>query len=135
MKVNIEIDCTPDEARTFLGLPYVKPLQDAVMASIERHMLDAAAAMSPDAVMKTWFSSMPQNRPVPQHVRPVFRPAFWPAAKQEVVDTLRNLVVVLFCLLAHVETVSNLGVITRCGGTVCWSSVRPRRDHARTSRS
>jgi Family of unknown function (DUF6489) len=61
VKVNIEIDCTPDEARTFLGLPYVKPLQDAVMASIERHMLDAAAAMSPDAVMKTWFSSMPQN--------------------------------------------------------------------------
>ena len=61
MKVNIEIDCTPDEARTFLGLPYVKPLQEAVMASIERHMLDAAAAMSPDAVMKTWFSSMSQN--------------------------------------------------------------------------
>ena len=48
MKVNIEINCTPDEARTFLGLPYVKPLQDAVMTSIERHMLDAAAAMSPD---------------------------------------------------------------------------------------
>ena len=61
MKVNIEIDCTPDEARTFLGLPYVKPLQEAVMASIERHMLDAAAAMSPDVVLKTWFSSITQN--------------------------------------------------------------------------
>ena len=61
MKVNIEIDCTPDEARTFLGLPSVKPLQDAVMASIERHMLDAVAAMSPDAVMKMWLQSMPQN--------------------------------------------------------------------------
>ena len=61
MKVNIEINCTPDEARTFLGLPYVKPLQDAVMTSIERHMLDAAAAMSPDAVMKTWFSSIPKT--------------------------------------------------------------------------
>ena len=69
MKVNIEIDCTPDEARTFLGLPYVKPLQEAVMASIERHMLDAAAAMSPDAVMKMWLQSMPQN---PDQLRGTF---------------------------------------------------------------
>ena len=27
MKVNIEVDCTPDEARRFLGLPDVAPMQ------------------------------------------------------------------------------------------------------------
>ena len=34
MKVTIEIDCTPDEARVFMGLPDVKPMQAAVMASL-----------------------------------------------------------------------------------------------------
>ena len=34
MKVTVEIDCTPDEARQFMGLPDVKPLQAAVMAKL-----------------------------------------------------------------------------------------------------
>lgn len=29
MKVNIEIDCSPEEARRFMGLPDIKPVQDA----------------------------------------------------------------------------------------------------------
>ena len=29
MKITIEIDCTPDEARQFVGLPDVKPMQAA----------------------------------------------------------------------------------------------------------
>ena len=28
MKVNVEIDCTPEEARAFFGLPDVAPLQE-----------------------------------------------------------------------------------------------------------
>jgi hypothetical protein len=36
-------------------------MQEAMMARMEREMLDAAAAMSPDAVMKMWFQSMPQK--------------------------------------------------------------------------
>ncbi len=31
MKVNVEIDCTPLEARQFMGLPDVQPMQNAVM--------------------------------------------------------------------------------------------------------
>src|SRR5690349_17133766 len=61
--------CTPHEARAFFGLPYVKPMQDAMMARIEREMLDAVAAMSPDAVMKMWFQSMPEN---PEQLRETF---------------------------------------------------------------
>jgi hypothetical protein len=33
MKVNIEIDCTPLEARQFIGLPDLAPMQTAVMTS------------------------------------------------------------------------------------------------------
>ena len=60
MKVTIEIDCTPDEARSYMGLPDVKPLQAAVMGHIEQQMLRAADQFSPDAVLRMWFSAMPQ---------------------------------------------------------------------------
>jgi hypothetical protein len=30
MKVHIDIDCTPEEARTFFGLPDLQPMQEAV---------------------------------------------------------------------------------------------------------
>ncbi len=60
MKITIEIDCTPDEARTFLGLPDVKPMQEAVMASMEKQMLHGAESFSPDSVLKLWFATMPQ---------------------------------------------------------------------------
>ena len=59
MKVNIEIDCTPEEARTFMGLPDVKPMQAAVMAKLEQQMVDGISAMAPDSILKTWFGMMP----------------------------------------------------------------------------
>ena len=55
MKVNIVIDCTPEEARTFLGLPDVQPMQAAVMAQLEKQMLDSITALSPDALLKSWL--------------------------------------------------------------------------------
>jgi hypothetical protein len=60
MKVTVEVDCTPDEARVFLGLPDVKPMQAAVMASIEQQMIRSAESFSPDTMLKTWFTTMPQ---------------------------------------------------------------------------
>lgn len=60
MKVTVEFDCTPEEARVFLGLPDVQPMQTAVMASIEKQMLRSAESFSPDTMLKTWFSTMPQ---------------------------------------------------------------------------
>jgi len=59
LKVNIEIECTPDEARTFMGLPDVKPMQAAVMAKLEQQMLDGISAMAPDSLLKSWFGMMP----------------------------------------------------------------------------
>ena len=60
MKVTIEVDCTPDEARVFLGLPDVKPMQAAVMASLEQQAIQAAQSFSPDSMLKLWFNTMPQ---------------------------------------------------------------------------
>ena len=41
MKVSIDIDCTPDEARRFLGLPDIAPMQQSVMAAMEKRLVDA----------------------------------------------------------------------------------------------
>jgi hypothetical protein len=55
MKVNIEIDCTPQEARAFFGLPDLAPMQEAVMAQVKERMLAALAGMDPESMMKTWM--------------------------------------------------------------------------------
>jgi len=61
MKVNVEIDCTPEEARRFLGLPDLRPMQDAVMAKVQQQMLDAVNVLSPDSLLKTWMPLAPQS--------------------------------------------------------------------------
>jgi hypothetical protein len=61
MKVTMEIDCTPAEARLFFGLPNVEPMQEAVMAQLEKTMLTEMGRFSPEGIMKTWLSLFPQN--------------------------------------------------------------------------
>ena len=56
MKVKIEIDCEPAEARAFLGLPNVETLNDHMVAEMQRRMDENIAAMQPDELMKTWTS-------------------------------------------------------------------------------
>ncbi|MFN3669679.1 MAG: DUF6489 family protein [Brevundimonas sp.] len=56
MKVNVEVECTPAEARAFLGLPDVAPLNDHLVAEMKRRMDENVAAMQPDELMKTWAS-------------------------------------------------------------------------------
>lgn len=38
MKVNIEIDCTPEEARTFMGLPDLSPANDVYVDTLTKAM-------------------------------------------------------------------------------------------------
>ena len=61
MKVNVEIDCTPAEARQFFGLPNVEPMQAAVMEQFQRRMLAEMERISPEGTMNTWLSLMPQG--------------------------------------------------------------------------
>ncbi len=55
MKVTIDIDCTPEEARTFLGLPDLKPMQASMMKQLEERMANALSATDPEQLIKTWF--------------------------------------------------------------------------------
>ncbi|MHB2209666.1 DUF6489 family protein [Methylobacterium sp. CM6257] len=73
MKVTVDIDCTPEEVRTFLGLPDVQPMQAAVMAELERRMLAEMDRFSPEAVMKSWMSLVPQT---PEQLQEAFTRIF-----------------------------------------------------------
>lgn len=55
MKITFDVDCTPEEARTFFGLPDVKPMQDALLRKIEERMAANLDAMAPEALLKTWL--------------------------------------------------------------------------------
>ena len=55
MKIKIDVDCTPEEARTFLGLPDVAPMQTALMAEIEKRMMENLKASDPETLFKTWL--------------------------------------------------------------------------------
>ena len=55
MKIHIDIDCTPEEARAFLGLPNVAPMQDALMGEMNRKMMANLKAMEPEALLKAWL--------------------------------------------------------------------------------
>jgi len=61
MKVNVEVECTPEEARCFLGLPDLRPMQDAVMAKLQQQMVDSVAMLSPETLLKTWMPLAPQT--------------------------------------------------------------------------
>lgn len=54
MKITVEVDCTPEEARTFLGLPDVKTLQDGVVAEINSRALAAVQTMDPQSLIRCW---------------------------------------------------------------------------------
>ena len=56
MKISVDVDCTPEELRAFLGLPDVAPMQQAVMDQLEKRMLEAAENASPTAMMQEWFT-------------------------------------------------------------------------------
>ncbi len=60
MKVNVEIECTPLEARQFFGLPDVSPMQVAVMEKLQEQMMANIETVTPEALMKTWFTFDPK---------------------------------------------------------------------------
>lgn len=55
MKIEFEVECTPEEARAFFGLPDVQPLQEALMAELQKRMMANLQVMEPEQLFKTWL--------------------------------------------------------------------------------
>jgi hypothetical protein len=60
MKVNVEVDCTPLEARQFFGLPDVQPMQTAVMDKMQQQMMANIEKVSPESLIQSWFTFDPK---------------------------------------------------------------------------
>ena len=61
MKIKIDVDCTPEEARAFFGLPDVGPMQTAVMGEIEKRMMESLKVSDPETLFKTWLPASLQG--------------------------------------------------------------------------
>lgn len=61
MNVTVNVECTPEEARTFLGLPDVRPMQEALMKELEDRLRSNIQAMDPDVMAKTWLPASIQG--------------------------------------------------------------------------
>ena len=61
MNVTINIDCTPQEARAFMGLPDVQPIQQTLLAEMAKRMMAEMDRFSPEGMMKMWFTALPQG--------------------------------------------------------------------------
>jgi hypothetical protein len=61
MKVTVNIDCTPAEARGFFGLPDVQPMQTALMKELDDRLRKNIQAMDPETMFKTWLPATLKN--------------------------------------------------------------------------
>lgn len=56
MKARIEVECTPEEARAFLGLPDVTALNKALTEEMHARLKANMAALQPEELMKNWMA-------------------------------------------------------------------------------
>lgn len=54
MKVNIQIECSPAEARAFLGLPNIEVLNDHIVGLMKSRMEANLDKLQPEEMMKNW---------------------------------------------------------------------------------
>lgn len=59
MKFEVEIEATPAEARSFLGLPDLSPLHDAWVERMKTLATDGPSADDWQRLMKAWSGGMP----------------------------------------------------------------------------
>ncbi len=55
MKITMNIECTPAEARQTMGLPDVASMQEAMLREIQEQMMANATSLQPTEIMKAWF--------------------------------------------------------------------------------
>ncbi|MDX2235862.1 MAG: DUF6489 family protein [Hyphomonadaceae bacterium] len=56
MKMTVNLECTPEEARRFVGLPDVSPLNEMLVAEMTNRAQENLKLMAPDAMMRSWMA-------------------------------------------------------------------------------
>lgn len=75
MRIKVDIDLTPEEARRFFGLPDVSPLHEEVVESVRRRMHEGWEGYDPASMLRAWSQTdFPGLEP--------FQRAFWEALRE-----------------------------------------------------
>jgi len=56
MKITLNVDCSPEEARAFLGLPDVTGLNEVMVSEMQTRLKANMAALQPEELMKNWMA-------------------------------------------------------------------------------
>lgn len=54
MKVTVDIECTPEEARRFLGFPDLSPVHEAYVEQLRAMVAEGVSADMAAEMMKSW---------------------------------------------------------------------------------
>ena len=55
MKVTMNVECTPEEARAFFGLPDVQPMQEHLLKEMQERLSANLKAVDPDTMIRAWL--------------------------------------------------------------------------------
>ena len=61
MKIKLDIDCTPEELRAFLGLPDLGPVHKQVVDGLAAGTAEALKSLDPEALVKAWAGAGAQG--------------------------------------------------------------------------
>jgi len=56
MKFTVNVECSPEEARRFMGLPDVTPINELLVSEMGKRMEANLQLMSPETMMSSWMS-------------------------------------------------------------------------------
>ena len=56
MKMTVEVDCSPEEARAFLGLPDVSGINQHLVDEMQKRIDQNISALQPEELMKNWMA-------------------------------------------------------------------------------
>ena len=62
MKIKLDIDCTPEEARAFLGLPDIAGIQNEMLERFRDRMTANMKYADPQEMFKLWFPGLSARR-------------------------------------------------------------------------
>jgi hypothetical protein len=56
MKFTVNVECSPEEARRFIGLPDVSPMNEMLVSEMSKRMEQNINLMDPTTMMSAWMS-------------------------------------------------------------------------------
>lgn len=55
MKISVDVDCTPEEARRFMGLPDLSSVHAVYLGKLERMVDEGITAENVETMMRAWM--------------------------------------------------------------------------------